>query len=126
MTRVRPKKRPDPGEADVEITLNGETRKLKPSLDACMRISRLHGGSSNVVEHLVVGDFDTLCEVIALGLGVNNDRDLKQSVYKSGVMQLRAPAIRFVTIVNNGGQLPPDENDLEDLDEDEEDDSEKK
>lgn len=102
---------PNVGAGDVPIELGGNVHALKPSLEACIAISKMGGGGgpNAVINRLVAGDFDTIHAVIAAGLG-RTAKELPKLIYEGGVMSYSAPCIDFVGIVNNGGR-PLDEED---------------
>jgi len=91
------------GAGNVEIELDGETVVLKPTLLACQTLSRKAGGLSAAVEAVGRMDFDMLVSVIALGLN-RKPSDVEEAVWSTGMTNLVAPAIRFLTIVSNGGR----------------------
>ncbi|WEX10279.1 hypothetical protein [Chelativorans sp. AA-79] len=91
------------GAGNVEIELDGETVVLKPTLLACQTLSRQAGGLSAAVEAVGRMDFDMLVSVIALGLN-KKPNDVADAVWRTGMTNLIAPAIRFLTIVSNGGR----------------------
>lgn len=93
-----------PGDGDVKLTLAGEDVVLKPTLAACLGISRLAGGATEVVTRIAQLNFDTIVAVIALGMDRPPDKKLQQKVYDNGLLKLTGPLIEFVTIVNNGGR----------------------
>lgn len=119
-------KKPAPGAGDVEIVLveGGEerTHRLVPSLGACMHLSRAAGGIAGAVDRVGRLDFDTIVEVVAVGLGVNpsqKEKLVQPAVYETGLIMLSAPCISFLHVVANGGRAPVSgEQDGEDEDRD--------
>lgn len=95
---------PVPGQGDIEIILSGKTVILRPSLNACIGVSRLHRSAQITAQRVMDLEFDTITEVIALGLGQKVNRPLQQSVYETGLTNLAANVIKFIGIVNNGGK----------------------
>jgi len=89
---------------ELELDLDGELVVLTPSLDACMTISRMYGGVTNVIPRLTSLDFDTIVQIIAAGTGRNPSKILQEKVYKTGVVNVVSTLIDFVAIVNNGGK----------------------
>jgi hypothetical protein len=89
---------------ELELELDGEVITLTPSLDACMTISRMYGGVTNVIPRLTSFDFDTIVGIIAAGTGRNVSKVLQEKVYKTGVVNVVSTLIDFVAIVNNGGK----------------------
>lgn len=108
----------EPGSGFVNIELDGKAMQLKPSLDACIRISKIAGGLNAAIVRCRNLDFDTICEVVQIGLGINPvmAKKIPEAVYRQGTIDLAGACIDFVHVVANGGRaLPPD--DEEDKDE---------
>lgn len=110
--------KPAPGAGDVEIVLlqGGEerTHKLVPSLGACIALSRIAGGIFGAIDRCGRLDFDTIAEVVAVGMGVNpvqKEKLVHPAIYETGLILLSAPCIRFLHVVANGGRPPADEED---------------
>lgn len=102
------------GAGDVPITLDGEEFKLVPSLEACRAISKIAGGLTQAVSRCHQMNFETICDVICLGLNATSGPQRKQveeKVYRTGTINVAAEAILFIRVVANGGQLPPDPED---------------
>jgi len=93
-----------PGSGNVSLELDGETVTLRPSLAACLGISRMHGSPAVTAEKVQAMDFDACVQVLALGLGVAPNKRLQEKVYKTGMVEIRAALITFIHIVNNGGR----------------------
>lgn len=93
-----------PKTADVKLILDGEELTLKPTLDACLGISRLHNSPMITAGKITDMDFDTILHVLALGIGVQPDRKLQDRLFKSGLLDIRTPLIEFIHVVNNGGR----------------------
>lgn len=103
-----------PGDSDIPITMGGDEYVLKPSLEACLAISRLAGGLMETRRRIMQLDFDTVCEVLAAGLSLNpgqRQRMLPKLVYETGVINLTGACIDFTLIVGNGGVMPGLEDD---------------
>lgn len=96
------------------ITLDGEELYLKPSLHACMQISRMDDAPVVTVEKIARLNFDTIVKVIALGLGVSPTERLQQRVFDTGVAKFTGPCIRFINNVNNGGR-PLSQEEIKDM-----------
>lgn len=95
------------GAGDIEILLDGETVVLRPTLKACQAISRQADGVRGAIGRVLQYDFDAIVNVIGLGLGWEG-KDLKvlpEKVYRTGMTELAAPAIRYLNIVANGGRI---------------------
>lgn len=104
------------GAGDVEFTLEGETQYLKPSLEACLALSRSSGGlygPGSISERITRYDFDAYEIVIraGLGLGPSAVKGLPQQIFNSGILTLIKPCSEFIAIVANGGQKPAKAND---------------
>lgn len=104
----------EPNGGDVPIMLDGKEHMMVPSLQACRAISRLGGGggANAIVNRCRSLDFDTICEVIALGTGFISSKQREQielAVYQQGTIAVQAACIEFVHIVNNGGTRPVDD-----------------
>jgi hypothetical protein len=117
-------KQASPGAGNVEIVLveqgKESTHVLKPSLEACIHLSRISGGLAAAAERCHRLDFDTVVEVIAAGLGVNpgqKERMVQPAVYETGTIRLSGPCVLFLRVIANGGRLPADD-DEEDGDRD--------
>lgn len=104
---------PEPGAGDVAITLCGQELMLQPSLEACMRISKMAGDSLAVaVQKVGRYDFDFIVELIALGVGATTPalkKEVQEKVYRTGVIHLVPECILFIRTIMNGGVLPNDE-----------------
>jgi hypothetical protein len=116
-------KSPAPGAGNVEIVLvqNGEerTHQLVPSLDACLKLSRMAGGLAAAAERCNRLDFDTIVEVIATGMSVNpgqKEKIVAPAVYETGLIRLSGPCMLFLRVIANGGKLPDDNEEDEDRD----------
>ena len=94
------------GAGDVEITIEGKSRVLRPSLKACQRISRQSGGILDAIRRVGQYDFDEMVYVIGAGLDTDpDDMDaLAESVWRSGLKEIAMPTIKFLTIIANGGR----------------------
>src|SRR3990172_6944560 len=109
MEQAMTKNLPLPGSGDVPITLDGEDLFLKPTLEACLRISRLHGNPHDTATKIMAMDFDTVVAVVGIGLRRTTNKDLQEKVDRTGLVNLRASLISFIHIVNNGGRPIEDE-----------------
>lgn len=95
---------PLPGSADIPFTLDGEELFLKPSLKACISISRMHNNPHETASKVMAMDFDTIAAVVGFGLDRPVSKALQEKVYKTGLVELRPALISFIHIVNNGGR----------------------
>lgn len=95
-----------PGEGNVEIELDGKPFTLSPTLQACIRISRIGGGLNAAVQRCLALDMDTICEIITAGVGFNPNQAkmVPEAVFKTGLILLSAPCIDFINIIGNGGR----------------------
>lgn len=103
-------------EGEVEITLNGTPRVLRPTLNAMQALSRGHGGLAGTRDALVRQDVDVVCNVLFHGMGLKESdrKDLPKAVYKNGITgELLIALIRYVAILGNGGK-PLDEGEDDD------------
>lgn len=75
------------GAGDVEITLDGETKVLKPSLAACLAISRMAGGILGAMHRVSQLDFDAIVHVTKAGLDLTDKgaEGLDEKVYRTGI-----------------------------------------
>lgn len=97
---------------NIEIQLGDKIYELKPSLEACLAISRLKGGLFEVRRKIAALDFDTIADVIGFGIGVNpsqRQRMLPKLVYEAGLFDLSGPCIDYVLMVGNKGKAFDDE-----------------
>ena len=108
----------NPGSGDITFVLDGEEVTLKPTLRACIGISRMDDSPMATVDKIVRLNFDTITQVLAFGLGIGPGQKLQEQIYRTGVINLTRHAINFVNVVNNGGR-PVSEKDLYDLKDDE-------
>lgn len=101
------------GVGDVRITLDGQERVLRPTLHATMTVSKLSNGIVGAIQKVSTFDFDTIVQVVILGLGLSNNareaREIPDKVYKTGMMDLTPQVVRYLTILANGGRPPPEE-----------------
>ena len=93
-----------PKTADITVKMHDGEVTLKPTLDACLGISRLHNSPILTANKITDMDFDTVLQVLAFGLGVQPDKKLQERLYKTGLLTIRTELIQFVHVVNNGGR----------------------
>jgi hypothetical protein len=101
------------GGGDVPVILDGRELLLKPSLDACIQISRM-GAINDVFARLRAMHFETICQVIGIGLGANprqREKDIPEAVYNAGIFAISAVAMEFVHVIANGGRREDDDED---------------
>jgi hypothetical protein len=107
----------EPGAGDVSITLGGKQMVMRPSLEACMTITKLAGNSLSVAMARIIErmDFEFIVDVVAVGIGETSPHLKKQvaeAVYQQGVISIAAECILFVRTIMNGGK-PPVDDDIE-------------
>lgn len=100
---------PVPGQGDIEFILDGKTETLRPSLKACIGVSRLHQSPQVTASKISELEFDSITHVAALGLGVKVDKPFQEKIYRTGLFNLAPFMIKFIRVVNNGGKLDEDE-----------------
>jgi len=114
------------GDGRIEITLEGRTAYLVPTLQACAEISSFGPGIVATIQKCEMFDFETICNVIGAGLTDESGKpitqkarrnDLPEAVAETGLFEMRPRAIEFCTLIANGGRMPPEDDD-EDDDED--------
>lgn len=108
-----------PGEGDVPLVLDGKDVVLRPSLQACLGISRLHNSMQITLDKVLSMDMDTIVSIIALGLGQNPNAKLQAAVYRTGLFGIRLHIVKFINIINNGGKAVRDLEDEGDEDDNE-------
>lgn len=105
---------PEPGAGDVPIMLGGQEHVLKATLGACIGISKLTGGLNAAVVRCNQLHFETIVEIIALGLSASSLQQKKQVeelVFTTGLINVAAQCILFIRVVANGGRVPKDDGD---------------
>lgn len=107
-----------PGAGDVEIELDGKPLVLRPSLQACIAISNINGGLNAAINRCIALDFDTICQIVTAGLGLNptQAKMVPDAVYRQGMLSLSGHCIEFVHVVANGGRPVDDEDEEGDQD----------
>lgn len=92
------------GSGDVEIELADKGKfNLKPTLGAAIKLSGVQGGLTRMVERCLSLEFDAILTVVVNGLG-SNSKDLPDLIYKTGLLNLSDPCIKFLHILANGGR----------------------
>lgn len=97
---------PMPGAGDIAVELDGKEMVLRPTLEACLAISKIAGGLNAAVQRCVALDIDTIVSIVIAGLGLNPNQAKKvpELVYKTGLIALSGPCIDFIHVVANGGR----------------------
>lgn len=96
-----------PGQADIEITLDGEKVVLKPSYYAYTTICRELGGGLNMaIGGLMSNNIDVFETIIAAGLKLTpkGREGLGEKIFKTGTRHITAKLQEFVLILSNGGR----------------------
>jgi len=107
------------GEVDIELA--GAARVLRPTIHACLELSRRWKGFRNLEIALVGLNVDAFIDVVQLGLGIE-DRDQAAALVCASPLVVDQPAAanslpsavaRFVEVLLNGGrpleaEHPPD------------------
>ena len=109
--------KPSLGAGDVEITILDNEYKLKPTLLAAKTLDKDFGGGMGAINRISQFDLGAVTKLIKVGLGLTDNGaskfgdglGLEEAVYKTGVMTLAAPCIRYVHVILNGGKPPVDE-----------------
>ena len=111
---------PQPGAGDVRIELDGKELVLRSSLEACIKISGLAGGMHAAIQRCAALNFETIAEIIGVGLGANPNqmKQVREGVYRTGLIALHGKCIDFVHIVANGGRPLPEDTEDRDTDAD--------
>lgn len=109
-----------PGAGNVHFELDGKPMELVPSLQACIAISGIAGGLNAAIQRCLALDFETICAVITAGLNLNptQAKNLREAVFRTGLIDLSGPCIEFVHVVSNGGRPVEDEEGGDEADQD--------
>jgi hypothetical protein len=97
------------GAGDVEITLAGEKRTLRPTLAAAITISRLSGGLLGALHRVGQLDVDTMVLVTRAGLDLTDlgAKGLDEKVFTAGLGYadgLAKPLTTYLENLANGGR----------------------
>jgi hypothetical protein len=93
--------------ADVEITLDGKSETLRPSLKAAKRLSAA-GGFQNVVNRLQSGDIEYYFLVVAAALDRKNT-EVEEKVFRTGLPALAGGLVKFCKLLRQRRQTTPPE-----------------
>lgn len=99
-------------EGQVEIPwTDGETRHLVPTIRAIRMISREYGGMKEAVAAVNAMKFDAIAFVVRHGLALDDKeaRDLDETIFRVGAMNLMVPCINYLVMLSNGGRASRDE-----------------
>lgn len=97
----------DLNKGDVEITLAGEKRVLRRSLDAYNRIGNM-GSPDETQRKVLGGDLGTIGAVIRWGLGLKDHeaKKLPEQLFNTALSDLRIPVADYVwKLFHNGMSL---------------------
>lgn len=95
---------PEIGAGDVKVELVGHGEvTLRPTLDACRKLSGMPGGINKMIERCQSWEFDAIHLVIASGLG-SNAKELPDLIFRTGMLKLAPSCIDFLFVVANGGR----------------------
>jgi hypothetical protein len=95
------------GAGNVELTLDGQTVTLRPTLRAAQTLSKQSGGLMSAVQAVARLELEVITSVIAMGLNITTPReinDLAEKVWSTGVVDLVEPVTKYLTILANGGR----------------------
>ncbi|WP_029581937.1 hypothetical protein [Bradyrhizobium sp. URHD0069] len=90
------------GVGEVEITLDGKTETLRPSLGAAKKVNAA-GGFQQVLNRLLAYDMDFYVTVVAAGMN-KKPQEVEEAVYTSGLYSLVNPLALYVGYLANGGK----------------------
>ena len=93
-------------EGEVEIELGDELVVLRPTLRAADRLNTRHGGFAKLLQALAGYDLAAYVDVVAFGSGTTEKArpELREAVWRAGVINLYPHLQEFVLILANGGQ----------------------
>lgn len=101
---------PQPGMSNVEIVLNGTTYQMKPCYKAFQQINfEIPGGLVAALDKVGNADITALETIIAAGVGFTTEgrKKLGDWIFEAGINNLTTKAIKFLTVLANGG-IDPD------------------
>lgn len=101
-----------PGANDVEIPLGGKKYFLRATVETCIKVSRLNGGLVPSVQKCANLDFDTIRNIVALGIG-KDAKELDELIYKEGVRVIGPLCIKFLNNVARGPNVTGDDDEEE-------------
>jgi hypothetical protein len=92
---------------EVQIILAGETRTLKPSLQAFQNIGSV-GAYRDLLPRVTRCDLSAIAFVIRNGLGLTDDqaRKLPEQLFETGLPKLAAPVAEYLFRLFNAGKSP--------------------
>lgn len=92
---------------EVEIVLAGETRILKPSLEAFQQIGSA-GAYRDLLPRITRCDLGAIAFVIRHGLSLSNEdaKKLPQQLFDTGLPKLAGPVAEYLFRLFNAGKSP--------------------
>lgn len=93
--------------SEIEITLDGETLVLRPTLRAAKRVNEALGGFVGALRQLQNADLGAIALIIAAGTGKqsSNERErIEEKVYAAGVEKALPGTVKFVELLMRGGR----------------------
>lgn len=96
---------------EVVISLDGEERTLRPTLNAATRINSQFGGFAGALGQIQALNLEAMTYIVRQGLGASDAeaKGLREQVYQAGVLEMVGPLSRYVMLLANGGKLSSDE-----------------
>jgi hypothetical protein len=97
---------------EVSIVLAGETKVLRPTMQAATSLSRIYGGLGTLRDALAAQNIDAAASVIRYGLNLTDAhvKGLTRQIWETGMTaELIVPLIEFVAILGNGGRPVKDQ-----------------
>lgn len=90
---------------EVAIVLDGKEETLRCSLAAAKAVNAFAGqnGHQGIIARLGMLDFEAYVAVVAYGLD-KPARAVEAKVYRTGLVNLTASLVTFVTMLANGGK----------------------
>lgn len=90
---------------DIELTLDGETVVLRPTLEAAITVDEQLGGFVEAFRQVGAFKLSAYVVIVAAGLG-RRPNEVKTQVYNTGLASLAVPVTHYVTLLSNGGRQP--------------------
>lgn len=91
---------------EVNITLNGVSATLSPTLGAALRLNTMHGSLGALIGKLEAYDLKAAADTVHFGLGRSDDQIKRttEEVFSSGLVDLVPDLISYVIRLANGGK----------------------
>lgn len=97
------------GSGTLEFELDGETFELTASPRAMKTVNNQFRGFAGAFEAVQRMDVEAIEIILAAGLPRADAKDLDQKIFKAGLSNVVAPAIKLLVALQNGGTFPDDE-----------------